>query len=60
MYNNESSIGLVPEIVAPDVDAQRVRFAIGGLLAGSGPMSWDGVPSAALPVLDRHRFSGTP
>ena len=34
MYNNESSVGLVPEIVAPDVDAQRVRFAIGGFLAG--------------------------
>ena len=48
MYNNESSVGLVPEIVAPDVDAQRVRFAIGGFLA---VMTGDVVPGGVVWVV---------
>jgi site-specific recombinase XerD len=34
MYREEVSTGLVPEIVAPDFDAHRVRIAVGGFLAG--------------------------
>ena len=34
MYREEVTTGLVPEIVAPDFDAHRVRIALGGFLAG--------------------------
>jgi site-specific recombinase XerD len=34
MFSEDVSTGLIPEIVAPDVDAHRVRIAVGGFLAG--------------------------
>ena len=34
MYREEVFAGLVPEIVAPDFEAHRVRIALGGFLAG--------------------------
>ena len=41
MYREEVSAGLVPEIVAPDFEAHRVRIAVGGFLAGYSGMTRD-------------------